>query len=72
MKPKTENEPYKFREHQSYSVDEIFAAGGPTVFGRKKGQDNKTLIEALENSPIPEPFTDEEWDDLMAELKKDK
>jgi len=37
-----------------------------------RGQNNKTLIEALKNSPIPEPFTDEEWDDLMAELKRDK
>jgi len=75
MKPKTsttENEPYKFKELRSYSVEEIFAAGGPTAFGRMRGQNNKTLIEALKNSPIPEPFTDEEWDDLMAELKRDK
>ena len=74
MKPNNtaNNETYKFKTHRSYSVEEVFAAGGPTAFGRKKGQDNKALIEALKNAPPIDPFTDEEWEDLMAELQKDK
>jgi len=68
----TNNETYKFKTHKSYSVEEVLAAGGATAFGRKRGQDNQTLIEALRSAPEIDPFTDEEWDDLMSELKKDK
>ena len=66
------NKTYNFKTHKSYSVEEVLAAGGPTAFGRKRGQDNQTLIEALRNAPAIDPFTDEEWEDLMSELKKDK
>ena len=57
---------------RSYTPEEIFAAGGATAFGRKSGKNNETLIRALENAPAIEPFTEEEWDDLMAQLERDK
>ena len=56
---------------RSYSPEEVFAARGALAFGRKSGKNNETLIRALENSPA-EPFTDEEWDALMAQLQNDK
>lgn len=59
-----------FKTHKSYTPEEIFAAGGATAFGRKSGKDNSTLIKALENAQPIEPFSDEEWNDLMADLKK--
>jgi hypothetical protein len=31
-----------------------------------------TLLKAMENAPKPEPFSEEEWADLMADLAKDK
>jgi len=57
---------------RSYSVDEVLAAGGATAFGRKSGKTNETLIRALKNAAPIEPFTEEEWDDLMAQLERDK
>ena len=61
-----------FKMHKSYSPEEILAAGGTTAFALKMGKDRDSLIKALENAPKPEPFTDEEWADLMADLEKDK
>jgi hypothetical protein len=61
-----------FKTHKSYSPEEILAAGGTTAFGRRSGKNNATLIKALENAPPIEPFTDEEWADLMDQLAKDK
>lgn len=61
-----------FRTHKSYSPEEVLAAGGTTAFGLKTGCDNETLIKALENAPKPEPFTDEEWAQLMDDLANDK
>jgi hypothetical protein len=60
------------RTHITVSPEEIFAAGGTTAFGIKSGKNNETLIRALENSPKPEPFTKEEWDDLLNQLANDK
>lgn len=57
---------------RSYTPEEVFAAGGALAFGRKSGKTNETLIRALENAPAIEPFTEEEWDDLMAQLERDK
>ncbi|WP_221394512.1 hypothetical protein [Dyadobacter sp. NIV53] len=57
---------------RSYSPDEILAAGGATAFGRKSGKNNQTLIHALENAAPIEPFTEEEWNDLLAQLERDK
>jgi len=31
-----------------------------------------SMLKAMENSPPIEPFTDEEWADLMDQLAKDK
>jgi len=61
-----------FRTHRSYTPEEIFAAGGTTAFGRKRQKDNESLIKALEKAQPIEPFTDEEWDDLMKQLERDK
>jgi len=36
------------------------------------GKDMDSLLKAMENAPKPEPFTDEEWADLMYQLAKDK
>ena len=71
MKPKITNKG-PFRTHTSVSPEEIIAAGGTTAFGIKSGKTNETLIKALENSPKPEPFTEEEWANLMEQLAKDK
>lgn len=71
MKPNTTNKG-AFRTHTSVSPEEIIAAGGATAFGLKSGKNNQTIIKALENSPKPEPFTDEEWDSLMKQLSNDK
>ena len=71
MKPKTTDKGV-FGTHKSVTVEEIMAAGGATAFGIKSGKNNETLIKALENSPKPEPFTEEEWDDLMKQLANDK
>ncbi len=61
-----------FKTHKSYTPEEVFAAGGATAFGIKMGKNNETLIKEMESLPKPEPFTKEEWDDLMADLEKDK
>jgi hypothetical protein len=61
-----------FKTHKSYTPEEILAAGGTTAFALKMGKDRDSLIKALENAAKPEPFTDEEWADLMADLEKDK
>lgn len=74
MKPNipTNNEAYKFKAHESHSVEEILAAGGATAFGLKTGKNSQKLIEALKNSPKTDPFTDEEWADLLKQLENDK
>ncbi|HEY8783257.1 MAG TPA: hypothetical protein VIM16_16640 [Mucilaginibacter sp.] len=61
-----------FKTHKSYTPEEVLAAGGTTAFALKMGKDRDSLIKALEKAPKPEPFTDEEWADLMADLEKDK
>jgi hypothetical protein len=60
------------RKHVTVSPDEIFAAGGTTAFGIKSGKNNETLKKALNGSPEPEQFTEEEWTDLMKQLARDK
>ena len=71
MKPKITNK-NPFRTHHSVSPEEIIAAGGTTAFGIKSGKNNQSIIKALENSPKPEPFTEEEWDSLIEQLANDK
>ena len=71
MKPTTDHKS-KFRTHTAVTPEEVMAAGGTTAFGIKSGKSNETLIKALENSPKPEPFTEEEWADLMEYMANDK
>jgi hypothetical protein len=61
-----------FKKRTSVSVEEIMAAGGPTIFGFKSGKTNDTMIRALENVPDAEPFTEEEFMDLMKQLQDTK
>jgi hypothetical protein len=69
MKSKTDD---IWKTHKSYSPEEVLAAGGTTAFGLKMGKTNETLVEALKNAPPIEPFSDEEWADLMEQVVKDK
>jgi hypothetical protein len=71
MKPKITNKG-TFKTHTSVTPEEIIAAGRTTAFGIKSGKNNETLKNVLKNSPKPEPFTEEEWDDLMKQLANDK
>lgn len=61
-----------FKTHPSYSPEEVLAAGGTTAFSLKSDKNTKKLIQALQNSPVVEPFTDEEWSDLSKQMNKDK
>ena len=61
-----------FKTHKSYTPEEVLAAGGTTAFALKMGKTNEALIKALENAAPIEPFTDEEWADLLIQLGKDK
>jgi len=72
MKPDISKNEGLFKTHRSYTPEEIFAAGGTTAFGRKRQKDNESIIKDLQNSQPIEPFTEEEWDDLMKQLEKDK
>ncbi len=72
MKPKITEKKSVWKTHKSYTVEEVFAAGGTTAFGLKMGKNNETLINALKNAPPIEPFTDEEWADLMEQVANDK
>jgi hypothetical protein len=72
MKSNISSNEGSFKTHRAYTPEEILAAGGTTAFGRKTNKNNSKLIKALENAPTAEPFTQEEWDNLVAELDKDK
>lgn len=73
MKPKNiSGKASPFRQHKSYSPEEILAAGGTTAFAIKMGKTPENLIKALEALPPAEPFTDEEWNDLLVQMANDK
>lgn len=72
MKPKSIANSMGFREHKSYSPEEILAAGGTTAFGIKLGKSTEKLAERLEKLPPIEPFSDEEWANLLIQLANDK
>jgi hypothetical protein len=72
MKPKISENNDAFKNIKSYSVDEILAAGGPTAFAEKTGKTFENMLKVMADAPQPEPFTDEEWADLMEQMAKDK
>jgi hypothetical protein len=72
MKAKDITQQSPFREHKSYSPEEALAAGGTTAFGIKVGKSTEKLIATLEKLPPIEPFTDEEWADLLVQMANDK
>jgi hypothetical protein len=73
MKPNSDiSNKQMFRTHTTVSPEEILAAGGATAYGIKTGKNSDELKKALRNSPKPEPFTEEEWDSLIAQLENDK
>ena len=72
MKPGISKNEGLFKTPRSYTPEEIFAAGGTTAFGRKRQKENESIIKELQKAQPIEPFTDEEWDDLMKQLEKDK
>jgi hypothetical protein len=72
MKPKIISDKNLFGEHKSYTPEEVFAAGGTTVFGLKTKKKKLDALKAIENAPPIEPFNEEEWDDLMNQLANDK
>ena len=61
-----------FKSHKAYSPQEILAAGGTTAFGRKTGKNNESIIKAIEKLPAIEPFSNDEWNDLLEQLSNDK
>jgi len=61
-----------FRSHQTYSPEDILAAGGATAFGKKQGKNNASLIKALESAKPIEPFTQQEWEQIKSQLDADK
>jgi hypothetical protein len=66
-------EKYTFRTHESYSPEEIIAAGGTTAFAIKIGKTYENMLAKLKEITIPVvDFTDEEWDIMMEQLKNDK
>jgi hypothetical protein len=64
-------EKYTFRTHESYSPEEVFAAGGTTAFAIKKGKTAQAFRDSIKNAPEAD-FTDEEWDIIQEQLKNDK
>jgi hypothetical protein len=61
-----------FKAHRAYSPEEVLAAGGTTAFGLKTDKNSTKLINTLKSALPAEPFTNEEWQSLVAQLDKDK
>ena len=64
-------ERYTFKTYESYSPEEIWAAGGTTAFAIKHGKTYQNLLDNIKNAPEAD-FTDEEWDIIQEQLKNDK
>ena len=64
-------EPYIFKTYESYSPEEIWAAGGTTAFAYKMGKTAQAFRESIKYAPEAD-FTDEEWDIIQEQLKNDK
>lgn len=61
-----------FRTRKSYSPEDIWTAGGTSAFGKKAGQSNSKIIEALKAVPEIEPFSEEEWKETIKHLADNK
>ena len=72
MKPNVSTNEDFFKTHKSYTPEEVLAAGGTTAFALKHGKTIEALKKAMAEAPPIEPFTEEEWTDLMDQLAKDK
>ncbi len=65
-------EPYQFKVHQSYTVEEILASGGTTAFAHKTGLTGKKQMEALAKIPSEDFLTDEEFEEALKILREEK
>jgi hypothetical protein len=63
---------YSFPRYKSYSVEEILAAGGPTVFAHKLGKNPQTILEKLKKLPKESFLTNEEARQALEALKEYK
>jgi len=72
MNSKIRSDKKLFNDVKSYSPGEILEAGGTTAFAIKMGKTPEALVKAMQNAAPIEPFSDEEWDSLMTQLKNDK
>ena len=61
-----------FPNLQSYSIDEIMAAGGTTAFANKSGKNAQSLVDRLNNIPKDTFLTDEDIDNALKILKSSK
>ena len=61
-----------FKTFSTVSPEEILAAGGATAFGIKSGKNSDELKKALRDTPKPEPFTKEEWENIVGQLENDR
>jgi hypothetical protein len=61
-----------FKTITTVSPEEILAAGGATAFGIKTGKNSEELKKVLKDTPKPEPFTKEEWENLVTQLENDR
>jgi len=63
---------YSSPKIKSYSVDEIFAAGGATAFANKIGKDSGSLLEILKSFSKEDFLTDEEAEIAFEMLRENK
>lgn len=61
-----------FRDHESFTPEEIIAAGGAIAFGKKQGKNNQSMVNALKEAHLSEPFSNVEWNNLMKQLAETK
>ena len=61
-----------FPKFKSYSIDEILAAGGPTVFAEKMGKSWEGLLDALKKLPKHAFLTEEEAETALKMLRENK
>lgn len=69
----SKNKKYNFKPQESYSPEEILAAGGTTAFAHKIGKTYQNMMDSIKKAPkFDVEFSDEEWDLMMEQLKNDK